>query len=94
MVTLNAIIKSINDLLVVKFPDDTVYVNLLPKDFKRPSSLIRIDDATRTDANRTTVHWIVDVSVTGFVEINGHYQSEVERLLERQDGIMELFACG
>ena len=94
MVTVNDIIKAINERLAEKYPEHTVYINLLPKDFQRPSFLIEQLDAVRTDVNRTTVAWLVEMSITGFVSVDGHYNSDVEGLTETQSSIMEIFTCG
>ena len=94
MVNPNDIIVAINKLLVGKYPDDHVYINLLPKDFERPSFFIEQVSAVRTDANKTTVAWIVDVSITCFINIDGHYNSDVETLVDKQSGVAGLFDCG
>jgi len=94
MVTENDIIKAINERLAEKYPDRTVYINLLPKDFQRPSYLIELLDSAMSDVNRTTVARKVEIAITGFVKIGGHYQSDVETLSETQSGVMSIFSCG
>ena len=94
MVSINDIITAVNKLIVEKYPDDTVYINLLPKDFERPSFFIELINLERTDANRCTVEMNVDLSITCYVEVDGHYNSDTEQLIERLDNVLDIFACG
>ena len=94
MLTPNDIIGAVNGKLVEKYPDDFIYINLLPKDFERPSFLIELISFNRTDANRTTIEVEASVSVTCYTEIDGHYNSDTEKLATRQSEVMELFAGG
>jgi len=71
-----------------------VYVNLLPKGYDRPSTLIEMQSVERADANISTVAVKASFVVTCYVEVDGHYQSDVDRLMERQDKVMSLFSCG
>jgi len=94
MITMNDILGAINDALVSKFPEDTVYVNLQPKDYVRPSFLIALMDVARTEANRSMISVSASFSITCYTEIDGHYNSDVNRLTERQTEVMDLFLCG
>jgi hypothetical protein len=94
MVKPNDIILAINKLIVERYPKDTVYVNLLPEGFGRPSTLIELVEVGRADANRSTLSVTVGIDITCFVKVDGHYQSDVEKLLGRQNEVMDLFACG
>ena len=94
MVAMIDIIEEINKIIEEKFPDDTVYINLQPKDFTRPCTVIELVDVERTDASRNTISVVASFAITCFTEIDGHYRSDLERLVERQHEIIDLFACG
>jgi hypothetical protein len=85
---------AVNRLLEGGYPEDHVYVSLLPKDFDRPSFLLEMLKFKKTDATRHTVAVEAGLSITCFVDVDGHYNSDVEKLLGRQSGVMDLFACG
>ena len=94
MVKMGDIVKAVNGLVVELFPDDPVYVNFMPKDFKRPSTLIEFADCERTDANISTVEVKAKFSLTCYTEVDGHYLADTERLNDRLDATAALFACG
>jgi len=94
MITMNAIALAINSLLTNAFPADTVHVNLLPKDFERPSFLIELVDIERTQVNRSTIAVAAVFSVTCYIEVDGHYNADVDELAERQRKVMDLFLDG
>ena len=91
---MNDIITAVNGLIVKKYPDDTVYINLLPQDFDRPSFFIELIDDERVDVNRNTVEVTVDLSVTCYIDVDGHYNSDIESLIERLDSVSDMFTCG
>jgi hypothetical protein len=94
MLTMDDITKAINGLIAERYPDDLVYVNLLPKDFARPSTLIEFESVERKPASRWTVEVKASFLVTCFVGTDEHYQSDTEALSDRQSRIMSQFACG
>ena len=46
MVTQNAVIDAVKTAIRQRFPDEPVYVNVLPKNFERPSFLVENTDLT------------------------------------------------
>jgi hypothetical protein len=94
MVTMNEIIMAVNGLLVGRFPNDTVYVNLLPKDFERPSFFIEAGGVVRTEASRDLLMVEASITITCYTEVDGHYASDVEQLASRQGEVMGLFLPG
>ena len=88
------ILKAINDLVAEKYPDDMVYVKLLPKDFKRPSTLIETESVERSPVGKRLIAVSARIMLTCYVETGGHYESDTEALSDRQNGILSLFDCG
>ena len=50
--TKTEVLDSINRLLLTKWPDRTVYVDVCPVDFDRPSFWLAVQMHDMTDANR------------------------------------------
>ena len=97
MVKVNDIVSAINQKLVELDPISTVYTNLLPKDFLRPSFFIEMTPEAPlsiTDANRSTIAVTVGFTITCFVESDGHYNSDTSRIAERVDHVTEIFTEG
>jgi len=88
------ITEAINELIAKAYPNDPVYVNLIPKDFSRPSTLIAFVNTERTDASRKMLAVKIQYALTCFCEVDGHYNSDTQAVTERQDGIMRIFARG
>ena len=49
------ILNAINDRLLERWPDRTVYVDVCPVDFDRPSFWLAVEKNGQTDANRLFV---------------------------------------
>ena len=49
------ILNAINDRLLERWPDRTVYVDVCPVDFDRPSFWLTVEKNGQTDANRLFV---------------------------------------
>ena len=94
MVAMNDIILAIKGLLTGRFPGHAVYMNLLAKNFTRPSFLIELANITRSNVCYGTVAVAASFSITCYVEIDGQYNSDVERLIASQNEAMELFTAG
>ena len=94
MLTINDVIGAINDEIVKAYPGDMVYVNLIPKDFERPSFLLMLESFNQTDANRTTVSIEMSVSITCYIKIDGHYNIETSALADRVDTVRSIFSSG
>jgi hypothetical protein len=94
VITVEDIVEAINARLVEAFPEDMVYENLLPKDFSRPSTLIELASVQGTQTSRWTIEVKASFSLTSYVEVGGHYESDTKELRVRQNRVMGLFANG
>jgi len=94
MVAPNDIINAVNELLVAKYPESSMYINLLPKDFFRPSFLIELPVFKKTAANFATVNVIAILTVTIYAPIDGHYNSDVDGINERMNNVLNIFSNG
>lgn len=86
------IMARVKEIISAGFPGEPIFVDRLPKDFKRPSFALELQKEAFADLNIALVQKTVTVLVTGFVEVNAYYDSSREELNRRQDRLMELFA--
>lgn len=86
------LMDEVQAVIAAAFPGEPIFVDRLPKDFKRPSFALELQKEEFTDLNISLVRKMVTVLVTGFVEVNAYYDSSREELNRRQDRLMELFA--
>ncbi|WP_313342518.1 DUF6838 family protein [Sedimentibacter sp.] len=84
------IMDAINTLLVNKYPEYTVYIDLCPDDFDRPSFLIEQIRKNVDSVNKGTVKVTEYFSVTCF-EDTGDYTTN---LLIRQQEVLDMFRSG
>jgi hypothetical protein len=71
-----------------------IYIDLVPKDFARPSLLIETAKIFEEPANCQTVRRTEEFILTVFSEINEFSNAETRRLLELQDDVLNLFRAG
>lgn len=84
----------INRLLVEKYPDYTVYIDLCPKHFDRPSFLIELVTVTQRPVNSKTIQEAAYFTITGFDTIDDYSHSETTGLLTIQQGVLGIFRDG
>lgn len=84
------IIDAINARLVEKWPDRTVYVDVCPVDFARPSFWLAIEKDDRTDANRFLIRRDLQLRLTLYDELDENYAASWYRLARETDEAMEL----
>lgn len=88
------IIDEINRLLVEKYPKHTIYIDLCPKKFDRPSFLIEFITVKQRPANRSTIQKTGYYSITCFDITNDYSHSSTIDLLTVQQGVLEIFEIG
>ena len=81
-------------LLVQEYPEDTVYIDLCPKDFDRPSFWIEAIRKTIDSVNKRTVKVTEYFSITCFDETDNYYNSDTVNLLTRQQQVLDMFRSG
>lgn len=94
MVKSKDILTQINILLAKAYPGRTVYINLCPKKFARPSFFIECIKESKSDINRSTVQVTGYYTITCFTEVDGYYNTDAEVLMAIQDAVMDLFNDG
>lgn len=70
---------------------EPVFVDRLPKDFKRPSFALELQKTEMADLNLFLVRKTTTVLITGFVDVDYYHDSSREELGLRQDRVMALF---
>ncbi len=74
------IVDAINARLTEKWPARTVYLDVCPVDFDRPSFWLQVTKDDRSDANRYTDRRAVQIALTAYDEKDEHYESSWQRL--------------
>ncbi len=84
------ILDAVNARLVEKWPDRTVYVDVCPVDFARPSFWLAVEKNDWTDANRFMIRHDLQMRLTLYDELDEHYDASWYRLAQETDQVMEL----
>lgn len=84
------ILDAINARLVEKWPERTVYVDVCPVDFERPSFWLTVEKDERVDANRFLIRHDLQLRLTIYDELDEHYDASWYRLAQETDTVMEL----
>lgn len=92
MVTQNDVVAAVSAALTERFPGDTVYTNLVPSRFDRPSFLVESTDIAMTASTVSTVTLQLTVRVVCFVAVDEYHNSQLEVLNVRQLKVLGIFA--
>ena len=84
------IIDAINRRLLKRWPDRTVYVDVCPLDFARPSFWLSVERDAMQDANRFLIRRDLQMRLTLYDEKDEHYESSWRRLFKDTDAVMKL----
>lgn len=88
--TKTEILDAINLLLVERWPKRTVYVDVCPVDFARPSFWLAVEKHDLTDANRFLIKHDLQLRLTLFDELDDHYEASWYRLSQETDIVTDL----
>jgi len=88
--TKTEILDAINLLLVERWPTRTVYVDVCPIDFERPSFWLAVEKHDLTDANRFLIRNDLQLRLTLFDELDDHYEASWYRLSQETDIVTDL----
>lgn len=95
MVTPNDIMDALEALVAEKFPGETIYRDLAPQGFERPSTLIVLDSCEGDVSFGTgAVELRPQFTLTTFVPVNEYHQSHLAELHRRQMTLTGLFLPG
>lgn len=84
------ILDTINGKLVERWPERTVYVDVCPVDFDRPSFWLAVEQDEQTDANRFLVRHDIRLKLTIYDQLDEHYDASWYRPAGESDAVMEL----
>ena len=70
--TKTEILDAVNRLLVGKWPDRTVYLDVCPVDFERPSFWLAVEKHEMADANRAFIRHDLRLQLTLYDELDEH----------------------
>ena len=74
------VLEAINAVLVARWPRRTVYVNVCPTDFDRPSFWLRCLSDRIGDASRAAIRHELKLELVLYDEQDDHYEVNWERL--------------
>lgn len=86
------IVDAINLVLVGKWKERTVYVDVCPVDFNRPSFWLATERDEVTDANRYLIRHNLRLRLTLYDELDEHYEASWHRLSKETDEVVELLS--
>lgn len=92
MLTPKELMDAAELLIAGRFPGETVYRNLTPSGFVRPSWLLELGNVEMTDASFWCVEVKAVLKVTSFVKVDEYHHSHIDSLQERMMAVLELFA--
>ena len=84
------IVDAINTRLVEKWPNRTVYIDVCPVDFARPSFWLTVEKYEQSDANRFFVKREAQLKLTIFDEKDEYYEASWRRLFQDAEDAMAL----
>ena len=90
--TKTEVLDSINRLLLTKWPDRTVYVDVCPVEFDRPSFWLAVQKHNMTDANRYLIKHDLQLKLTIYDQLDEHYEASWYRLSKETDEAAELLS--
>lgn len=79
---LQDVLDAVNARLVEKWSDRTVYIDVCPADFKRPSFWLAVEEYNQVDANRFLVKRELRLKLTIYDEKDEKYESSWQRLFQ------------
>lgn len=83
---------AVAEVLEERFPGETVYRNLVPTGFTRPSFLLAYGPVKLKDATCGTLDVETGLTITAFVTVDEYHNSHVDELHRRTAAVQELFA--
>jgi hypothetical protein len=94
MLSIMEILGGVKAALEELAPGETVYLNLTPSEFERPSFLVEGGPVKAGELGGAMTDYTVAVKVTCFVAVDAYYNSHVEDLMDRMCSVMSLFGEG
>ena len=89
---ISALMDAVEQALQDRFPEENVYRDRLPKDFQRPSFVLKLGKAKTEAANINLVRKTAIVLVTCFAAMDEYGESSQEELAQREEAVLDLFA--
>lgn len=95
MITYNDILDAIAAMVEKTFPDEPVYRDYTPTDFKRPSNLVELSGGTfMPNFACGMVEVRPQITLTTFTKVDAYHQQDNPELTRRQMLLMGLFLPG
>ena len=94
MFTPSVFADAVEELLRASFPDDEIYRDLMPEDFKRPSHEIECPSFTAEQTGGGSIELTVKLIVRTFVPVDEYHHSDFDALYVRAMRVLALFCKG
>lgn len=88
------LLDAVSALLAARWPDRTVYRDPCPDKFERPSFLLLVKQAERSDLNFCLMQWDMELAVILFGETDEYHGASYEVMLADRQSLADLFAAG
>jgi len=93
MITQNDVLEAVRSAVLGIYPDATVYSNLVPRDFARPSFLVETTNIQVVGSSCGAATLRLQVHVVCFEEVDEYHNTQLEALNVRQLAVLGLFAA-
>lgn len=94
MLTIKQILDAVAKVVEEVFQDETIYFDVAPVEFERPSSLVEMTGMTMEAESPFAVSRTMIVSVTRFCAVDDYHNSQTERLAQDLTVLQTAFAQG
>lgn len=88
MLSVKEIVDAVNRLVVRQYPDRTVYRDVCPEQFERPSIFIRPDERSIQSESVTGVSVTQSVLIQMIDQVDEHYEASTNRLYGECESIV------
>lgn len=90
--TLNDVVEAVNERLVLRWPDRTVYLDVCPVDFQRPGFWLRDIRGRQEILTPFLVRRTLSLELVIYDEVDDHYEASALRLMEDGAAVFDLLA--
>lgn len=92
MVTQNDIVAAVSAAILKKYPSETVYTNVVPNKFLRPSFLVETTNLSVMPSTVGAITFRCVAHIVCFENVDEYHNSQLEALNIRQLAVFGLFA--
>ncbi len=88
------VLMGIVERLRERWPEEKIYTDYAPQDFRRPSFLVEVGKLTQEETGGFDTLFTMEGKITIFLPVDAYHHSDTVTLCEREAEVMALFAHG